>query len=135
MTNPTYEPPLTDPREEGVKHWDMLRSELMLSRDALRSSEMDREVMARKIDDLTKDLLRSKAIESEAIRELMAYKTSLEDVGRLVLAVLKRGVEARKNGDPYAPPVIPNAPEALQVHVDAIEGVLSQLAPTFLTRN
>jgi len=127
-----YDPPINDPREDGAKHWDTLRQELMVTRDALRAAQADVEAYARRVDDLTRDLNHCKAIEAEAVREQISYKTSLEDVGRLVLAVLKRGIEARKNGDPYAPPAIPNVD--VERTSGEIEDVLRQHAPTFLTR-
>lgn len=131
--NSNWEPPVADPREAGLRDWDTLRSELMVTRDALRASQVDCEAYARRIDDLTKDLARSKALEAEAVREQISYKTSLEDVGRLILAVLKRGIEARKNGDPYAPPAIPNA--QVEETATQIEDVLREALPTFLNRN
>lgn len=130
---PNWDPPVDDPRASGAKDWDRLRQELMLTRDALRASEVDREAQARRIDDLTGDLRQSKAIEAEAVREQISYKTSLEDVGRLILAVLKRGIEARKNGDPYAPPAISTA--QAEETSSQIEDVLRDALPTFLNRN
>lgn len=131
--NPNWEPPVADPREAGLRDWDTLRSELMVTRDALRASEIDREAQARRIDDLTKDLNRSKALEAEAVREQISYKASIEDMGRLCLGILQRGIVARKNGDPYAPPAIPNVD--IQKTSDEIENVLRESAPTFLNRN
>ncbi len=101
----SYEPPVNDPREEGRQHWDRLRSELMVTRDALRASEVDREAMARTIDDLRAENKRLLALREEDRTECVALKTSLEDVGRLVLAVLKRGGQARRGGSDYAPPI------------------------------
>lgn len=129
--DPTWEPPLDDPREQGLKDYDRLRQELMLTRDALRAADVDRQTIARRIDDLTTELRQSKAIEAEAVREQISYKTSLEDVARLILAVLKRGVEARKNGDPYSPPAIPI--EAVEQQATEIEDLLGKM-PMFLTR-
>lgn len=131
--DPNWDPPVDDPREAGAKDWDRLRQELMVTRDALRASDVDRQAMARRIDDLTTDLRQAKAIEAEAVREQISYKTSLEDVGRLVLAVLKRGIEARKNGDPYAPPAISSA-QAEETSSE-IENVLRDALPTFLNRS
>lgn len=106
-TTDFYEPPARDPREEGAAHWERMRNELMTTRDALRATEIDREAQARRIDDLTRDLRQSKSAEAESMREAMSYRTSLEDVGRLVLAILKRGIADRRDGQPYAPPAIP----------------------------
>lgn len=129
---PNWEPPVDDPRASGAKDWDRLRQELMLTRDALRASEVDREAQARRIDDLTKDLNRSKALEAEAVREQISYKASIEDMGRLCLGILQRGIVARKNGDPYAPPAIPNVD--IEKTSSEIESVLKASAPTFLSR-
>lgn len=99
----TYDPPVNDPREEGRQHWDRIRSELMVTRDALRSSEIDRETQARVIDQLKAD--NKKMAEDREIdrNECVALKTSLHIIGRLVLSVLNRGSETRRNGDAYAP--------------------------------
>lgn len=131
--NPNWEPPVADPREAGLRDWDTLRQELMVTRDALRASQVDCEAYARRIDDLTKDLARSKALEAEAVREQISYKTSIEDMGRLCLGILQRGIVARKNGDPYAPPAIPNVD--IEKTSNEIEDVLKAAAPTFLNRN
>lgn len=100
----TYEPPANDPRDEGRQHWDRIRSELMVTRDALRTSEIDRETQARVIDQLKAD--NKKLAEDREIdrNECVALKTSLHVIGRLIVAVLQRGAETRKNGDAYAPP-------------------------------
>lgn len=131
-TDPNWEPPIKDPRESGAKDWDRLRQELMVTRDALRASEIACEGQARRIDDITADLKRAKAEASEAVREVISYKASLEDVGRLILGVLNRGVAARKNGDPYAPPAIPNVD--IEQTAGEIEDVLKASMPTFLAR-
>lgn len=131
-TNPNWEPPVSDPREAGMRDWDTLRQELMVTRDALRASEVDREAQARRIDDLTKELTRAKALQEEAVREQISYKTSIEDMGRLCLGILQRGIEARKNGDPYAPPIIPGVD--IEKTSGEIEDVLRKSAPTFLSR-
>ncbi len=130
--DPAWEPPVDDPRETGTQTYDRLRQELMLTRDALRAADVDRETMARRIDDLQADLRQSKAIEAEAVREQISYKTSIEDMGRLCLGILQRGIQARKNGDPYAPPAIPLPQQ--ETTAQEIEDVLREHAPTFLVR-
>lgn len=102
MTTP-YDPPVNDPREEGVKHWDKIRSELMLTRDQLKASDLDCEAKARQIDQLKKDYADLQHLRELDRNECVALKTSLHIIGRLVLSVLNRGSETRRNGDAYAP--------------------------------
>ena len=126
--NDFYDPPTRDPREEGAQHWDRMRNELMTTRDQLRAAEIDREAQARRIDDLTRDLRQSKSAEADSMREAMSYRTSLEDVGRLVLAILKRGIDDRRDGQPYAPPAIPTTPRGEPVSNDDVAMIETMLA-------
>lgn len=105
--NPAYEPPLTDPREDGVKHWDQLRNELMVTRDMLRAMNAENEAKSRRIDDMTADLKREKDISLRARNEVIALRTSLQNVGRMLLAILKEGNLAGRSDDPYQPPAVP----------------------------
>lgn len=105
--NPAYEPPLTDPREDGVKHWDQLRNELMITRDMLRAMTAENEAKSRRIDDMNADLKREKDISLRARNEVIALRTSLQNVGRMLMAILKEGNLAGRSDDPYQPPVVP----------------------------
>lgn len=104
-----YIPPERDPRTEANAEWDRMRNELLTIRDQLNSANVDREVLGRQVDALKRDLATAKSVANEAMREAMSYRTSFEDVGRLILAILKRGIEDRKGGDEYAPPAIPSS--------------------------
>ena len=62
------------------------------------------------------------------MREAMSYRTSLEDVGRLVLAILKRGIDDRRDGQPYAPPAIPTTQRGDPVSNDDVAMIETMLA-------
>lgn len=102
-----YEPPLRDPQEEGLKHWDQLRAELMTTRDMLRAVTVDNEVKARRIDDLTEQLKVEKNLSLRARNEVIALRTSLENIGRMLIGILKEGRLAGREEGPYQPPVVP----------------------------
>ncbi len=122
-TDDIYDPPVTDPRTDANQEWTRMRNELLALRDSLREVTAMCETQAIRISTLTDDLKRARACEAEAIRETISYRTSLEDVGRLVLAILKRGIDDRKGGDPYAPPAIPTPERGQPIEPSDIEKV------------
>lgn len=129
--NPAYDPPMKDPREEGVQHWDTLRTELMVTRDALRSSEIDRESQARRIDDLNRENARLTKLREADQNECIVLRTSLENVGRMILAILKGGALARKGDSEFAPSVLQHT---IDGQIKEIEDALQGNAPKFLVQ-
>lgn len=125
----TYQPPINDPREDGVKHWDQIRQELMLTRDALGLAEGDLNAARRRIAELESDKEKLAAAREVDRNECVTLRTSLEFVGRMILAVLKGGAMVRKGDNEFAPNILQ---ETLHGQVKEIESVLRGDTPQFL---
>lgn len=132
--DPTYEPPAQDPREEGIKHWDRLRSEYMLAKDQLRAADIDREAMARTIDGLRADNTRLTLRAEASDRECISLRTQLGDVARLLHSILKNAAAARKGDGAVAPFTPPLDQTVIDGQVREIEQALSGDPPAFLTQ-
>ena len=127
--NQAYDPPLKDPREEGIQHWDTLRTELMVTRDALKSSEIDRTAMARRIDDLTAENKRLVELRETDRNECITLRTQIEAGADFFIGILRAGNAARKPG-----------PEAFgqRTHRQIVDEKIDQIRenlPTFLKAN
>lgn len=131
MSRDQYDPPINDPREEGVKHWDKMRTELMTTRDELSSSEAERAQQKLMIESLIKDNDRLTALREQDQAECIALRTSLQNLGHMILTILKIGMQARKGPGAYAPPT--DLQKTLAGQVSEIEAVLQGSPPKFLT--
>lgn len=128
----TYDPPVNDPREEGIKHWDKMREELMTTRDELSASEAESAQQKMMIESLIKDNDRLTTLREQDQAECIALRTSLQNLGHMILTILKIGMQARKGPGAYAPPN--DLQKTLAGQVDEIEAVLQGKPPKFLTQ-
>lgn len=101
--NQAYDPPVKDPREEGLQHWDTLRTELMVTRDALRSSEIDRTSQARRIDDLVAENRRLTDLREIDRNECIELRTQIQAGADFFLNILRSGAAKRKGAEAFAP--------------------------------
>lgn len=127
----SYDPPVNDPREEGVKHWDQIRGELMTTRDELRAAELELESKNRIIEDLVKSNERLTALREKDQAECLTLRTSLQNIGHMILTVLKVGQAARTGPEAYKPST--ELQKTLATQIEEVESLLQGNAPKFLT--
>ena len=106
-----YTPPERDPSEDGLKHWDTLRQQHMLLKDALRTSENEHTIKDRRIADLQADIERLTALREADRNECVSLRTTLQNLGSMLLNGLRKAEADRIKADPYAPPATPSDPQ------------------------
>jgi len=126
-----YDPPINDPREDGVKHWDTLRTELMTTRDALGFAEIDLKVAREQIAKLEAENVKlAQAREVDQV-ELITLRTQIQEGAKFFIGILQNGQKARGAAQ-YAPKA--SHQKILEGHVEQIEETLRGSPPTFLTK-
>ena len=99
-----FEPQTDDPRIYARHHWEDMRTELNITRDALESSESQSLAQSALIDMLRKELAEAKRAHDVDNVALTIMRTKLKAAGMLVLDALKEDM----------PPVQTAPPKRLQ---------------------
>lgn len=126
-----YVPPAHDPSTEGLKHWDTLRQQYMLLKDALRTSENEHTIKDRRISDLQADIERLTKLREADRNECVSLRTTLQNLGSMLVNGLRKAEADRLKTDPYAPPATPSEPQGEDVpqeDKDALESLLGRVA-------
>ncbi len=129
--NLKYDPPIHDPREEGLQHWDTLRQELMTTRDALGFAEIDLKVAREQVAKLEAENAKLSAAREQDRTEVITLRTQLQEGARFFINILKDGAASRAGAAAYAPKM-PHE-KVIDSRVAEIEEVLSGAPPKFLT--
>lgn len=124
----TYQPPISDPRDDGVKHWDTIRKELMLTRDALALSEGDLGAANRRIKELESDKEKLSADREADRNECVTLRAQVQAGADFFLNILRAGQQSR-GPEAYKPKT---HREVIDGQVKEIENMLSGEAPLFL---
>jgi len=125
-----YNPPEKDPHAEGTQHWDMIRTQLMLTRDELTHTKNECAIKDGRIADLTKDIERLEKLREADRNECVSLRTTLQNLGSMLLTGMRKAEEDRKKADPYAPPATLSEPQGeavSQEDQDSIESTIARL--------
>src|ERR1700678_2429475 len=139
-----FVPQETDPRIAAERHWEDMRNELNVTRDALEDSQAAEKTLSALVDMLRQEIADTKFAYSAAQTSLTTMQTKLKAAGMLILDALKDSGEPEPPkrlrlqdlppSPPRQPPIQPRSPPIEPADDDeGVADIISRLPPRLPT--